>query len=211
MIIKYCTVCLLITFIYSCVPAPVGVDTAGIDAKNKTIAILPFGLEKDNEALQVPEGYLQRFNHSMHESLFNSLHSTLVIDLNKSYEILRNTESYDNSFAEFSAQSGADYILTGFVSHYKQRVGGDLGVESPAAVSFLTRLYDAKTGALLWQYFYTEQQSPLFENIAEVGKFFKRKGKWVTVWELTEEGIIITANKIKELLEANANNTGDRP
>lgn len=185
------------------------VDHTYLDAHNKTIAILPFGLEKDNESLEVPEGFLLRFNHKMHENLFNGLRSMLVVDMNKSYEVLRNVESYDNSFTAFSKQSGVNFVLTGFISHYSERVGGELGVESPASVSFLTRLYDAKTGELLWQYFYTEQQSPLFENIAEVGKFFKRKGKWVSAWELTEEGIVIVINRLKDLLESNADNTGN--
>lgn len=193
----------------ACIPAPVAVDGTQIETHNKKIAIMPFGLEKDNTELQVPAGYLQSFNHHMHKALFESLDSTLIVDINKSYEVLRKVESYDNNLTEFSKGSGADLVLTGFISHYKERVGGELGVESPASVSFLARLYDGRNGRLVWQYFYTEQQSPLFENIAEVGKFFKRKGKWVNAWELSEEGIKITAEKIKELLETNADNTGN--
>ncbi|NIP38275.1 MAG: hypothetical protein GWO07_03630 [Candidatus Dadabacteria bacterium] len=193
----------------SCVPAKPGIDYAGPSGHGKTIAILPFGLDSSNEDLVVPPGVTTKFNYKLHENLFNALKTNVVTDINKSYEILRKYESYDNNLAVFSKQSGADLILTGFISNYSERVGGELGVESPAAVSFLARLYDAKTGELLWQYFYTEQQSPLFENLAEVGKFFKRKGKWVSAWELTEEGINVVVNRLQNLLEPNANNTGN--
>jgi hypothetical protein len=200
---------IFLTLLSSCVPAPPGVDYAPLVRDSKKIAIMPFGLDKNKEDLAVPAGFLTRFNYKLHENLSKSLKSTVVVDINKSYDILRKFDSYDNNFAKFSKQAEADLILTGVISHYTERIGGELGVESPASISFLTRLYDSKTGELLWQYFYTEQQSPLFENLAEVGKFFKRKGKWVTAWELSEEGINVVADRLQNLLEYNANNTSN--
>ena len=205
----YSLAAIFLTLLISCVPAPQPGDFALVGADAKKIVITPFGLDENKEDLAVPQGFLSRFNYKLHENLSANLKTTGLVDINKSYEILRKYESYDNNFAKFSEQTGADLVLTGFITSYAERVGGELGIESPASVSFLTRLYDAKTGELLWQYFYTEQQSPLFENIAEVGKFFKRKGKWVSVWELSEEGINIVIKRLQELLETNANNTGN--
>ncbi len=203
---------IILILLNSCVPAPQPGDYALVGSDVKKIAIMPFSLDKNKEDLEVPAGFLSRFNYKLHENLSSGLKTTEIVDLNKSYDILRKYESYDNNFAKFSEeaeQAGADLILTGFISNYSQRVGSDLGVESPASISFLTRLYDSQTGEILWQYFYTERQSPLFENLAEVGKFLKRKGKWVTTWELSEEGINVVVKRLQNLLEYNANNTSN--
>ena len=170
---------------------------------------MPLSLDKNKEDLEFPTGFLSRLSYKLHENLSSGLKNTEIVDLNKSYDILRKYESYDNNFAKFSEEAGADLILTGFITNYAERVGSDLGVESPASISFLTRLYDSRSGELLWQYFYTEEQSPLFENLAEVGKFFKRKGKWVTAWELSEEGINVVVKRLQNLLGYNANNTSN--
>lgn len=200
---------IILILLNSCVPAPQPGDYALVGSDVKRIAIMPFSLDKNKEDLEVPPGFLSRFNYKLHENLSSGLKNTEIVDLNKSYDILRKYESYDNNFAKFSEEAGADLILTGFISNYSQRVGSDLGVESPASISFLTRLYDSRSGELLWQYFYTEEQSPLFENLAEVGKFFKRKGKWVTAWELSEEGINVVVKRLQNLLGYNANNTSN--
>lgn len=200
---------IILILLNSCVPAPQPGDYALVGLDVKRIAIMPFSLDKNKEDLEVPAGFLSRFNYKLHENLSSGLKNTEIVDLNKSYDILRKYESYDNNFTKFSEEAGADLILTGFISNYSQRVGSDLGVEFPASISFLTRLYDSQSGELLWQYFYTEEQSPLFENLAEVGKFFKRKGKWVTAWELSEEGINVVVKRLQNLLEYNANNTSN--
>jgi len=200
---------IILILLNSCVPAPQPGDYALVGLDVKKIAIMPFSLDKNKEDLVVPQGFLSRFNYKLHENLSSGLKNIEIVDLNKSYDILRKYESYDNNFTKFSEEAGADLILTGFISNYSERVGSDLGVEFPASISFLTRLYDSQTGEILWQYFYTEEQSPLFENIAEVGKFFKRKGKWVTAWELSEEGINVVVKRLQNLLEYNANNTSN--
>lgn len=200
---------IILILLNSCVPAPQPGDYALVGLDVKRIAIMPFSLDKNKEDLEVPAGFLSRFNYKLHEKLSSGLKNTEIVDLNKSYDILRKYESYDNNFAKFSEEAGADLILTGFITNYAERVGSDLGVEFPASISFLTRLYDSRSGELLWQYFYTEEQSPLFENLAEVGKFFKRKGKWVTAWELSEEGINVVVKRLQNLLEYNANNTSN--
>ena len=200
---------IILILLNSCVPAPQPGDYALVGSDVKRIAIMPFSLDKNKEDLEVPPGFLSRFNYKLHENLSSGLKNIEIVDLNKSYDILRKYESYDNNFTKFSDATGADLILTGFITNYAERIGSDLGVESPASISFLTRLYDSRSGELLWQYFYTEEQSPLFENLAEVGKFFKRKGKWVTTWELSEEGINVVVKRLQNLLEYNANNTSN--
>ena len=200
---------IILILLNSCVPAPQPGDYALVGSDAKKIAIMPFSLDKNKEDLEVPPGFLSRFNYKLHENLSSGLKNIEIVDLNKSYDILRKYESYDNNFTKFSDATGADLILTGFITNYAERIGSDLGVESPASISFLTRLYDSRSGELLWQYFYTEEQSPLFENLVEVGKFFKRKGKWVTTWELSEEGINVVVKRLQNLLEYNANNTSN--
>ena len=46
---------------------------------------------------------------------------------------------------------GADLIIVGTVWKFKERVGGAMGVESPASVAFAIGLIDVTSGRMLWK------------------------------------------------------------
>lgn len=76
------------------------------------------------------------------------------------------------------------YIL---VYRFEDKIGGDYSVEKPSSVGFHMHLLEK--GSLLGTYNFEEEQKPLLSNILAIGKFLRRKGKWVDASTLAEEGI----------------------
>src|SRR3989304_340653 len=83
---------------------------------------------------------------------------------------------------------------------YMEREGGELGVSSPASVAFGVELLTTANGEMLWESYFAETQKPLFENVIEVCKFFKRKGRWISVDELAKEGVIEVVDNLNKKL-----------
>ncbi|EMG37664.1 hypothetical protein PCS_01606 [Desulfocurvibacter africanus PCS] len=90
----------------------------------------------------------------------------------------------------------ADYLLVPQLVFYHERRGGDWGAEEPASVIMDFFLLDVGNGTILRRYRFEETQQPLSENLLDVDKFVSRGGKWISVEELTQEGI---EQAIKEL------------
>lgn len=95
---------------------------------------------------------------------------------------------------------GVDAVLTGVVSEYRERKGSGIGVEEPASVAFSVELLDTRDGSTLWETYFTETQKPLFQNVYEIDKFFKRGARWITVDELAKEGARKAASDFNEYL-----------
>ena len=83
----------------------------------------------------------------------------------------------------------ADALLVGTIYRFRQRVGSSLGADSPASVAFALELIRVADGRIIWRRPYDQTQQSLNQNLLEVGKFFKRGGKWVTAEELASEGL----------------------
>lgn len=84
---------------------------------------------------------------------------------------------------------GADAILIGSIYRFANRVGGEYAAESPASVGFDLDLFGVQAGHVLWSRKYEETQEPLLANLFGIGAFFKRKGKWLTVEDLSADGL----------------------
>ncbi len=80
-------------------------------------------------------------------------------------------------------------VVAGVVFEYRARLGSSLGVEHPAVVSFSLHLIDGETGHILWSDRYYEAQKALSEDVTNIGRFLKRKGKWVTARRLAHDGM----------------------
>ena len=86
-------------------------------------------------------------------------------------------------------QMKADYVLWGSVFHYQERKGTAYGVQQPASIAIDLHLLKVKDGSLVWKAQWTETQKSLTENLLEVSSFIKRKMRWVTVQELSRQGL----------------------
>lgn len=82
----------------------------------------------------------------------------------------------------------ADYILVPFIFDWRDRDGGEWGVNEPAKVTLELNLIDVKELSLN-RFLFDERQQSLTENLFGAGRFFQRGGKWVSARELSREGL----------------------
>ena len=82
----------------------------------------------------------------------------------------------------------ADLLLVPQVTHWRERVGSDSGVQSPASVAMEFYLIDVQNERITRTRF-EETQVSLLENFFTARKFADRGGKWVTATRLASDGI----------------------
>ncbi|MBI3596611.1 MAG: hypothetical protein HY203_05600 [Nitrospirae bacterium] len=80
-------------------------------------------------------------------------------------------------------------VLFGSVTTFTERDGSAYGIRKPASVGITVQLIHAEDGHLLWKASYNETQKSLLEDISAFSLFFKRKGRWLTAAELSEDGV----------------------
>ncbi len=84
---------------------------------------------------------------------------------------------------------GADAVLIGQIYRWRERVGTDFGVESPASVAFDLSLVRPTDGAILWRGNYDKTQKSLFENLFDLNTYIKSDGLWLTAKKLATFGL----------------------
>ena len=98
-----------------------------------------------------------------------------------------------------------DAVFTGCVYRFQQRVGNPHSVDAPASVEFEIHLIDSANGSIIWSGFYNETQQALSENLLNIKKFMKRKGRWISAEEMAISGLLDILRTFPDY----ANNTGD--
>jgi TolB-like protein len=84
----------------------------------------------------------------------------------------------------------ADAVMTGHILRYRERVGNELGVKSPASVAFTLELVDVRRGDVIWSARFDETQRSLSENVFGLGDIIRQGGiKWLAADQLMHEGI----------------------
>lgn len=87
------------------------------------------------------------------------------------------------------AELDADLIAVGYVFRYVERIGYDYSAEKPASVAFEINFVNPKDGSIIWRGVFDKTQKSLMEDVFQIGSFFKGGGKWLTVHDLTKQGI----------------------
>ncbi len=90
---------------------------------------------------------------------------------------------------EIGRCAGAQYLIVPQVIAWRERGGSAMGTTVTAAVIINFYLVDVATGGVVKFYHFDEEQKSLSDNLLEAGKFFARKGRWLTASELAEEGM----------------------
>ncbi len=85
--------------------------------------------------------------------------------------------------------TGCGAVLETSLSRYRQRVGGTMSAETPAAVAFSMQMIDVEKGVVLWATSFKESQKALFEDLFSYNKAESRGFKWLTVEELSRDGM----------------------
>ncbi len=90
---------------------------------------------------------------------------------------------------EIGRTLGADAVLVGYVYRFKERRGSTYSVDTPASVAFDMDLVSVNNSRIIWYGRYNETQKALTEDLFQFRKFIKRKGRWVTAWEMAVNGL----------------------
>jgi hypothetical protein len=94
----------------------------------------------------------------------------------------------------------ADAVLTGRVLRYRERVGSEIGVKSPASVAFTLDLIDVQRGDVIWSARFDETQKGLSENILALGDIRERGIRWLTAEQLAQDGVRKMVNQLHQAI-----------
>jgi hypothetical protein len=94
-----------------------------------------------------------------------------------------------NLLAETGRDLGADAVMVGHFYRFKERVGTGYSADTTASVAFDLDLIRVADGRIIWNGYFDETQLSLSENLLNLGKFLKRKGRFVTAEELAISGL----------------------
>ncbi|MFC1813992.1 hypothetical protein ACFL03_15005 [Thermodesulfobacteriota bacterium] len=94
-----------------------------------------------------------------------------------------------NLLVETGRDLGADAVMVGHLYRFKERVGTGYSADTTASVAFDLDFVRVVDGRLIWNSHFDETQLSLSENLLNLGKFMKRKGRFVTAEELAISGL----------------------
>jgi hypothetical protein len=83
----------------------------------------------------------------------------------------------------------SDGIVFGYVYRFRERQGTPYAASKPASVAFELYLFRISDSALIWKGRFEKTQTSLMENVFQASTFLKGGGRWVTVRELSQEGM----------------------
>jgi hypothetical protein len=83
---------------------------------------------------------------------------------------------------------GADGVVTGDVTRFRDRTGQSLAAANPASVGFSVNLLDAPAARRLWGGTFEETQQPLTENLFNASRYPGGGSRWLTAEELARWG-----------------------
>lgn len=83
----------------------------------------------------------------------------------------------------------ADGVLAGYLYRWRERVGRDYAVRTPASVAYDLYLIRPSDGSVLWKGVFDVTQKSLSENLLEMDTFLEGGGKWMTADELADTGL----------------------
>ena len=171
----------------------------------KKIVVVP--MFTDPQARDGVSAERSRFMTSeLYQELVNRIKDKTIVALGSSTdEFIKLREEnpelgYLNLAQEVGKILNSDSVLIGNISTFREREGGELGTTAPASVAFGVQLINPDTGERLWEAYYAETQETLLQDVTKIGKFFKRKGKWVSANQLAKEGVVEVVNDLATFL-----------
>ncbi len=86
-------------------------------------------------------------------------------------------------------EMSCDAVMVTTVHRFKQRVGGEYGVDEPASAAFEMRIINTRSKNVIWAADFNETQESLLGNLFSFGKAESRGFKWITVEDLMTQGV----------------------
>jgi hypothetical protein len=123
--------------------------------------------------------------------------STIDGDVVHGAAALSDRGTYDPQLgARVAKKVGANLVVLGALTRYRQRVGSAWAVETPASVAFQAALVRAGDGAVLTVERFDYTQQALSENLLDLGKFMEAGGRWLTREEILDGALRQTAERL---------------
>jgi len=85
--------------------------------------------------------------------------------------------------------TGCGAVLKTSLSRYRERIGSEMSVETSASAAFSMQLTGVERGDVLWTTSFDETQKALFDDIFSFDKAQKRGFKWLSVQDLSRDGL----------------------
>jgi TolB-like protein len=98
----------------------------------------------------------------------------------------------------------ADAVMVGRVQRFRERVGDDWGVKSPASVAFVLDLIDVRRGDVIWSARFDETQKALSDNIFGLGDISQRGFRWLSAEQLMMDGVKKAVGQLHQILARSA-------
>jgi hypothetical protein len=98
----------------------------------------------------------------------------------------------------------ADAVMVGRVLRFRERIGDDWGVKSPASVAFVLDLIDVRRGDVIWSARFDETQKALSENIFGLGDIGQRGVRWLRAEQLATDGVKKAVGQLHQILARSA-------
>ncbi|MCA1743795.1 MAG: hypothetical protein LC631_07595 [Desulfovibrionales bacterium] len=141
---------------------------------------------------EINQEIIQNLDSDLASALSDSRHAIVPAELVEQCQAVTSHGTTPGSAFHYWLQVGkcvpADYILVPFIFDWRERVGGEWGVDEPAKVILELNLIDVKE-LILNRFLFDERQQSLTENLLGAGRFFQRGAKWVSARELSKEGL----------------------
>jgi TolB-like protein len=94
----------------------------------------------------------------------------------------------------------ADAVMVGRVQRFRQRVGDDWGVKTPASVAFVLDLIDVSRGDVIWSARFDETQKALSENIFAWSDISQRGVRWLSAEQLALDGVKKAVGQLHQIV-----------
>ena len=95
----------------------------------------------------------------------------------------------------------ADAILISRMQRFRERVGAEWGIKSPASVAFVLDLVDVRRGDIVWSARFDETQKSPAENIFVLGDIGQRGfPRWLNAEQLTQQGVKKAVGQLHQII-----------
>ncbi len=99
--------------------------------------------------------------------------------------------------------TGCEAVLEVTLSRYRERVGTEMSIETAASTAFSMDLIGVTRGVVLWSSSFDETQKALFDDIFSFGKARNRGFRWMSVQELSRDGLLSRLQEFPYFQEVN--------
>lgn len=193
---RYVTILCLLLLASACVRQPSSPETDNLPQTVGSIVVLPVGVMKESGAPPPSPQQVKAMTEgvaALDQIVAEALGANPKVHLLSAEEVDVHSRGYGGSpmaqALTVGKEVGAEAVMVWGLVRYRERQGGDYGVQSPASVAFQYRLLHTATGRTLCATSFEETQQAGADNLLSLNTMAKRGFKWVQAPVLLREGV----------------------